>query len=114
MGVELSVLIVHYFAEELLPPLFGSMQDFLSRRPDEILIWDNGSRNGKPLDLAVPCALTWLPSSANVGFANGHNALAQRAKGRRFLIINPDAQFTPGALEKLRSEERRVGKECRL
>jgi len=101
MGVELSVLIVHYFAEELLPPLFDSMRDFLSNRTSEILIWDNGSRNGKPPDLTTPGSLAWLPSSANVGFANGHNALAQRAKGRRFLIINPDAEFAPGGLEKL-------------
>ncbi len=101
MGVELSVLIVHYFAEELLPPLFDSMRDFLSNRASEILIWDNGSRNGRPVDLSPPCPLEWLSSPANVGFAKGENALALRAKGRRFLIINPDAQFTAGALEKL-------------
>ena len=101
MGVELSVLIVHYFAEDLLPPLFDSMQVFLCKRPSEILIWDNGSLNGEPADLRAPCPLVWFPSSANIGFAGGHNALAQRAEGRWFLIINPDARFSPGGLEKL-------------
>lgn len=100
MGVELSVLIVHYFVETLLPPLFDSMRHFLSSRPCELLIWDNGGRNGR-VDLAAPCPLTWFPSAVNVGFAEGHNALAKRAQGKRFLIINPDAEFTSGALKKL-------------
>jgi GT2 family glycosyltransferase len=101
MNPEISVLVVHYFAEALLPRLFGSMGDFFASRASEILIWDNGGRNGR-VDLAAPGPMTWFPSAVNVGFAEGHNALAKRAQGRRFLIINPDAEFAPGGLEKLR------------
>lgn len=100
MDPEISVLVVHYFAEELLPRLFSSMDGFLTSHTGEILIWDNGCRNGRD-DLAAPCPLTWYPSAVNVGFAEGHNALAKRARGKRFLIINPDAEFTSGALKKL-------------
>lgn len=101
MSVDLSVLIVHYYTEDLLPGLIGSLRNLLSDRFSEVLIWDNGSRNGKPNGVTAPCPLIWLQSSANVGFAKGHNGLAQRAKGRRFLIINPDAQFVSGGLERL-------------
>ncbi|MGH8003311.1 MAG: glycosyltransferase family 2 protein [Limisphaerales bacterium] len=101
MGIELSVLVVNYYAEELLPALLISMENVLSGNNSEVLVWDNGSRNGKPSDLTLPSPLVWLPSSANVGFANGHNALAQTGKGKRFLIINPDAEFAPGGLQKL-------------
>ncbi len=101
MVVRISVLIVHYFAEDLLPSLFGSLRDFLSSHHGEILIWDNGSQNGCPGDLITPCPLTWVPSSVNVGFAKGHNALAKRAQGKRLLIINPDSEFVSDGLEKL-------------
>lgn len=100
MQVDLSVLVVHYHAEELLPELFDSLRGFLSKHAGEVLVWDNGSRNGR-VDLAAPCPMTWFPSAVNVGFAEGHNALAKRARGRRFLIINPDAEFAPGGPEKL-------------
>ncbi len=101
MGVELSVLIVHYHSEEVLFLLFDSLHDFLAGRSGEILIWDNGSRNGKPADWTAPFPLVWFPFSVNIGFARGHNALAQRAEGRWLLIINPDARFAPGGLGKL-------------
>lgn len=101
MNTEISVLVVHYFAEELLPRLFGSMSGFWASHASEILIWDNGGRNGRLNNWAVPCPLAWFSSGVNVGFAEGHNALAKHARGRRFLIINPDAEFTSGALKKL-------------
>ncbi|MCI0331299.1 MAG: glycosyltransferase family 2 protein [candidate division Zixibacteria bacterium] len=101
MGIEVSVLIVHYYAEEWLSELFGSMAGFFSTHVSEILVWDNGSQNGQPGNLVVPCPLTWLSSSNNIGFAGGHNALSQWAKGKRFLIINPDAEFVTGGLERL-------------
>ena len=101
MPVNLSVLIVNYFAENLLTGLITSVNGFLSKCSSEIIIWDNGSRNGRPQTLSAPCTLTWFSSPDNVGFANGHNTLARRAEGKRFLIINPDAEFALGGLEQL-------------
>ena len=101
MSVELSVLVVHYYTEELLRPLFDSMHDFLSNYCSEVLIWDNGSQSNSPINWAIPCPLSWFPSSVNVGFAKGHNALAERAHGQRLLIINPDTEFAPDGLERL-------------
>ncbi len=101
MDAEISILIVHYFAEDLLLKLFSSMRNFLTSHASEVLIWDNGSRTGRPDDASTPGPLTWFPSPVNVGFAKGHNALAERAQGKWFLVINPDAEFVSDGLEKL-------------
>ncbi len=77
------------------------MEKFLSDHSAEILVWDNGSQNGKPETLASPCPLIWHDSSKNIGFARGHLSLAQKASGKRFLIVNPDTWFAPGSLELL-------------
>lgn len=101
MKPELSVLIVHYRAEHLLPPLFDSMGRFLSSRRSEILVWDNGSQDGKPDGLTSSVPIGWHRSPQNVGFARGHLALAKRARGDWCLILNPDAAFAEGGLERL-------------
>ncbi len=101
MKTELSVLIVHYHAEDYLKPLIASMQELLSGHTAEVLIWDNGSKNGRPEDLSSIENVKWFRSPQNLGFARGHRALAEKAQGKWFLILNPDAKFQAGGLEQL-------------
>lgn len=101
MKIELSILIVHYHSEDYLEPLIGSMREFLNNHEAEALIWDNGSKNGQPEGLFSTETVKWFRSPQNFGFARGHLALAEKAQGEWFLILNPDTKFQTEGLERL-------------
>jgi GT2 family glycosyltransferase len=100
---ELSVLMVTYNAayhvERTLTALCAQS------KPDvdfEVLVSDNGSADDAA-DIAErilgPGPVERL--GGNTGFAHGVNAAAARARGRYLLLLNPDAEPKPGAIDAL-------------
>jgi GT2 family glycosyltransferase len=73
--------------------------DSLSRqanRPDEIIVVDNGSRDGsarRVLELAPQATLIVLPE--NVGFCRAMNLAIERSTGDYVLTLNPDCRLAP-------------------
>jgi N-acetylglucosaminyl-diphospho-decaprenol L-rhamnosyltransferase len=68
----------------------------------ELIVVDNGSRDGSG-DLAAerfPSAKL-IRLSENVGYAAGVNRAAVGATGTYLLLLNPDAEATPRAIERL-------------
>ena len=81
-----------------LPPLVEQLAE-----GDELIVVDNASADGTPTlvrELA-PEAVVVQPG-ANLGFAAGCNAGAQRATGELLLFLNPDAVPAPGFCEAIR------------
>jgi GT2 family glycosyltransferase len=73
-----------------------------TRPPDEILVVDNASVDGTA-DLVrrdFP-DVTVLDYWDNPGFGEAHNRAFRVADGERYLLLNPDAEIAPDAIERL-------------
>ncbi|MGB3796542.1 MAG: glycosyltransferase, partial [Alteraurantiacibacter sp.] len=66
-----------------------------------VLLIDNGDGTTQALVAAEFPDVSIVPSIGNVGFAAGNNRLAERATGRYLLLLNPDLEMNPGALDTL-------------
>lgn len=91
LPVELSIIIVSYNTKALTLEALAS----LFRHPPpvnfEVIVLDNASPDGS--DKAIQAAFPQIETIAhpvNVGFAAGNNIAAERARGRRILLLNPD------------------------
>lgn len=98
-----SVLVVAYnageFVRRCLESLAGPGRPTV---PYEVLVLDNAS--DPPLapllhEHLPPEQVLTLPE--NVGFARGCNLLAERARGRHLLLLNPDAEVRAGTVDAL-------------
>jgi N-acetylglucosaminyl-diphospho-decaprenol L-rhamnosyltransferase len=97
----LSLIVVHYETGEALRRLLDSLRRAAPAPLREILIVNN---SGEPLDEVVRGA-GWptrvLDMGRNVGYARGVNAGIREAREADVLIVNPDVQVLPGAIEAL-------------
>ncbi len=102
--IDLSIVILSYKSKEhlavLLPSIFASQIKYSY----EVIVVDNGSNDG---------TMEWLEAwnvkheayniksikNGNTGFASGNNLGIKQANGRYLLILNPDTQLEPGALQ---------------
>jgi GT2 family glycosyltransferase len=88
-------------------PVIGVCLEHLVKattRPLEIVVADNCS-----VDDTLAQLESWrdrvriIENTENLGFGRAHNAALKDAKGRYFLILNPDVELPPGALDLLAS-----------
>jgi len=101
--LTLSVLMVAYnaagYLDRTLRALTGPAAPEVAF---EVLVSDNASTDG-----AADVAEHFLGANAvrrlgsNTGFAYGINRAAERASGRYLLLLNPDAEPLPGAIDAL-------------
>lgn len=96
--VDLSIIIVSYNTKALTLQALES----LFRHPPpvdfEVLLLDNASPDGsfEAIDAAFP-QIKAIAHPQNVGFAAGNNIAAERARGRRILLLNPDTITLPNS-----------------
>ncbi len=95
---SVSILIVSWNSRELLSRCLAS----LPAAAHQVIVVDNASADGSA-DLVAsehPGALL-VHETTNRGFAAAVNIAAGKATGRYLLLLNPDTQATPGAVERL-------------
>jgi GT2 family glycosyltransferase len=110
--VSLAVLIVNWNVRDLLRACLASLRrDPVTGRAQIVVVVDNASGDGSA-DMAraeFPEAQV-VASPRNLGFTGGNNlALAEASRllgagdpsSDYFLLLNPDAEVTPGALDTL-------------
>jgi GT2 family glycosyltransferase len=94
---RLSALIVNYRSYDELEACLTSLTRALDRSLDEIVVVDHDSDPARRGEIAERFPYVRLvPSDANPGFGAGINAAAARATGRVLLVLNPDAEASPG------------------
>ncbi len=100
--VELSILIVSYNTKALTLQALSSLFDHPPPVNFEVLLLDNASPDGsfQAIDQAFP-QIKAIDHAVNVGFAAANNILAQRARGRRILLLNPDTISLEASHEEL-------------
>jgi len=102
VGVDLSILIVSYNTREVTLDCLRSLYANPPAVTFEVILLDNASPDGSAEAVAAAFPQVQLIASAeNTGFAGGNNIAAERAGGRRLLLLNPDTIVLPGSLQAL-------------
>ena len=96
--MRVSVLIVSWNARDWLARCLRAVVD----TPHEIIVVDNASADGSAAMVARDFpAVRLVASSENLGFAGGVNRARHLASSPFLLLLNPDTQAAPGAIDRL-------------
>lgn len=100
---ELTVIMVSYNTRELtliaLETLIANAGDVAM----DIVLWDNASHDGSADAVAerFPTEVRLVRSQENLGFAAANNVAAAEARTPWLLLLNPDTETHPRAIENL-------------
>lgn len=96
----LSVLIVNYNGGELLQRTLQSLYDTTDGLASETFVVDNGSSDDslEMVRRAFPTVQV-IENGANLGFARANNRALRQAQGCYLLLLNPDVELQPGAVQ---------------
>lgn len=98
---DVSILIVAYNSAAVISACLASIPQGCSRHSYEVLLVDNGDGSSEALVAASFPEVRIVASKGNVGFAAGNNLLADQARGRYLLLLNPDVELKPEAVDRL-------------
>jgi GT2 family glycosyltransferase/glycosyltransferase involved in cell wall biosynthesis len=108
---EISVILLTYgqwpFTELCLRSLAYAQAK--SRLRVEYILVDNASRDGTAEHARRVPGLRVIANKKNLGFAAGNNVGIRAASGRNVVILNNDTVVSPGWLERLHEQARRIG-----
>ena len=101
MSSGIAVVVVNFNGEDLLPDCLGALAA-QSLAPDEIVVADNGSRDGSlALVRGSHPAVVALELGRNHGFAGGANRGVRATSAPWVCVLNSDATPAPDWLERL-------------
>jgi GT2 family glycosyltransferase len=98
----LSIVIVSWNTKDLLESCLQSLYETPFSGKHEIWMVDNASN-----DDSVSMVKEMFPevhvieNQHNVGFAHGNNQAIRRSSGKYVMLLNPDTEVKPGALDRL-------------
>jgi GT2 family glycosyltransferase len=99
---DVSVLLLSWNTRELTLQCLDSLPvsvDDATRY--EVVVVDNGSRDGSAEALAQRGDIALILNRENRGYAEGVNQAFERSRGEFCLLLNSDVEFRPGALSAL-------------
>src|SRR6516162_4544242 len=89
--VELSIVMISYNSKAVTLEAIESLFRHPPSVPFEVIVLDNRSPDGSGEAIrATYPQIETIEYPENVGFARGNNIAAERARGRRILLLNPD------------------------
>jgi len=99
---DLSVAIVSLNVRDYLETCIHSVYDNRGNLDLEIFVVDNGSRDDSVsmVEERFP-DVKLIRNPENSGFARANNQALLQSRGRYLLLLNPDTEILPGALEKM-------------
>ncbi len=101
-AIELSIIVVSYNTRDLTLAALASVARHPPSVPYEIILIDNASSDGSFAAIAAAHPeIVLIDNADNSGFARGNNIAAERGRGRRLLLLNPDTEVFAGSLDAL-------------
>lgn len=106
-GPDLSIIVISYNTVEMTIAALKSVFETAGDISFELLVCDNDSTDGSADQIAAAFPddldkrLKLVRSAQNVGFARANNLMAEQARGRQTLLLNPDTIVLPNALQSL-------------
>lgn len=99
---QLSIVIVNYNVKNLLKKCLESIFEYEKHIEFEVIVVDNNSidRSQKMLQRDFP-QVKLIENKRNLGFSAGCNQGIKESQGRYILLLNPDAELTPGGFKKM-------------
>lgn len=89
--IDLSIIIVNYNVKEFLLNLLQSIRNAVNNITVEIIVVDNSSDDGSVEILKEKYSdIKLIVNEVNVGFGAANNQALKIARGKYFLLINPD------------------------
>ncbi|MCX7797887.1 MAG: glycosyltransferase [Melioribacter sp.] len=100
--VDLSIIIVNYNVKEFLLNLLDSIRKALNNLSVEIIVVDNASEDGSVdvIKEKFP-EVKLIVNEKNIGFGAANNLALKIAKGKYFLLLNPDTILREDTLVKM-------------
>jgi GT2 family glycosyltransferase len=99
---DLSIIIVSWNTKEYLLNCLRSLSQGEGKDSREIIIIDNGSRDGSGSEVRrLFPAVRLIENDSNLGFAKAVNQGLRVFSGRYALLLNPDTQMKEGTIETL-------------
>ncbi|MBA4251869.1 MAG: glycosyl transferase [Chlorobiaceae bacterium] len=100
--MDLSIIIVNYNVKEFLQNLLHSINKSITNYRYEIIVVDNNSVDGSVELLREKFPdVKLIDSKTNLGFSKANNLGLKIAKGKFFLLINPDTIVQEDTFEKM-------------
>lgn len=109
---DVSVCIVNWNCRDYLQACLQSLRESATEVSLEVLVVDNGSRDGAA-DMVAELfpEVVLVRNAENAGFARANNQAAELARGRYLFFLNNDTVVPPGTLRGL-LDYARVHPEC--
>lgn len=107
---EISAVVISYNGMTFLPDCLRTLSEELRGLTHEIIVVDNGSRDGSPdfIERTYP-GVTLIRNASNLGFARAVNQGFECGQGEYYYILNQDLRFGHGAtarlLERIRQDD---------
>ncbi len=105
LGAELlcdvSIMVVGFNSSAYLVECLDAIAPAITRHSFEVLFVNNGTDGSEALVRRAFPSVRVLGSLGNIGFAAGNDYLAEHARGRWLLLLNPDTRLYPGSLDTL-------------
>lgn len=100
--MKLSILIVNWNSKEYLRKCLLSIRETCGRIEPQIVVVDGGSFDGcaEMLNAEFP-EVEFIQSPENIGFGRANNIGFERVTGEALLLLNPDTELRPGAVDAL-------------
>ena len=100
--MDLSIIIVNYNVKEFLQNLLHSIDKAAQNLTYEIIIVDNASDDGSveyiKNNLLPRGRIQLIANNVNLGFGRANNIGMKNAKGKYFLLLNPDTLLSEDTL----------------
>lgn len=102
LDVDVSILIVSFNTRDMTLECLGSIFEQTKSHSVEVIVIDNDSQDGSCEAITEHYPdVQLIRSEENLGFARANNVAAERARGRRTLLLNPDTVILDGAIDTL-------------
>ncbi len=96
-----SLVIVHYRSPDLLARCLAEIARAKIAIAYEVIVIDNDPLDHKAAELADEHQIRFIHNDHNVGYGRAVNQAMAAARGRYYMILNPDVEVGAGSIETL-------------